>query len=290
MPSFPRTSRQAALAGDDPSAVEFTGQALHRTLVPLLLTASNIAADPAHALPLLAELQAARLLQPGGGLGGSGLACTGMDMLLLCLSGRVAHRRVQSSAAGLVAALASGAAAAGPVAVDTVRGVLTATGVIPMLVELLRTGTMDIRQEAAVAVALLTEGATAAADSGVEEGNDPRPGQVAMLRMLGVTGCGDAQGVLAVFLDLLRGVTPDGVHAALRFVTVVLRELKVGRRLVEELDGIDALEVAQEGRSGLNAPELQAWAQELVDQYYGIDCEEEGGDEDEEDEELRDAI
>ncbi|EFJ44761.1 hypothetical protein VOLCADRAFT_94845 [Volvox carteri f. nagariensis] len=281
----------AALAGEEPTLRSAT-QPLHRALLPLLLAAANVAADPDQTLLVLSELQASRPLLLSGAGGGPGLTSTGMEVLMGCLQGRVSHRRIQAGAVGLAAALAGGAHSAGPVAVDAVRAALSAAGAVPVLVELLRSSTMDVRREAAAALALLTEGAPAAL------GSEPRPGRLAMLRTLGVTGKADEQGVLKAFLDLLRGFTPDAVHAALRFVTVALRELKGARRLVEELDGIDALEVAQEGRSGLNAPALQLWAQELVDEYFGIDCEEqldEGEEEDSEqmedgDVELQDAV
>ncbi|GIL72571.1 hypothetical protein Vretimale_4316 [Volvox reticuliferus] len=268
-----RVARYAAILNGDDPILEEAAKPLHRTLLPLLLAAANIAADPGHTLRVLAELQAPRPLPPG-------LTATAMQMLLACLQGNVPHRRIHASAAGLMAALAGGARRAGPVEVDVLRKALAEAGVTPVLVELLRGRSMDLRREAAAALAVMTEGAV--------ECDDSRLGRLAMLRTLGVSGKEDQQRVLAAFIDLLRSSIPDAVHAALRFVAVVLRELKGARRLVEELDGIDALEAAQEGRSGLDAPSLQAWAQELVDEYYGIDCEDQ--EEEDDDDELRETI
>ncbi|GIL43424.1 hypothetical protein Vafri_905 [Volvox africanus] len=261
----------ATLTGDDPILEEAT-QPVHRTLLPLLLAAANIAADPDHTLLVLAELHAPRPITPE-------LTATAMQMLLACLQGTVPHRRIRASAAGLMAALAGGARRAGPVAVDAVRKALAEAGVTSVLVELLPGPTMDVRREAAAALAVMTEGAI--------EHDDSRAGRLAMLHTLGVSGKEDQKHVLAAFLDLLRTSVPDAVHTSLRFVTVVLRELRGARRLVEELDGIDALEALQEGRSGLDAPSLQAWAQDLVDKYYGIDYEDQ---EEEDDDELRETI
>ncbi|GLC35974.1 hypothetical protein PLESTB_000525100 [Pleodorina starrii] len=247
---------------EDP-ALTAAAQPLRQTLLPLLYATANIAADPAHTLRVLSELQAARPLQPA-----ANQSATGMEMVLACLRNRVGHRRVQAGAASLAAALAGGACGAGPAAVGAVRNALRDAGVTRVLESLLvsRSGIL-VRKEAATALALLVEGAT---------GNEPRPGRVAMLRELGVLPRRDERGVLAAFLELLRGADGDAVHAALRFATMVLGELRPGaKHLVETLDGIDALEAAQEGRSGLAAPELQAWAQRLVDDNWGIDAEEE---------------
>ncbi len=68
-------------------------------------------------------------------------------------------------------------------------------------------------------------------------------------------------------------------------MSLVLRSLRKGPQLVESLDGIDALEAVQYGTSGCRVPELQGWAEELVDTYYG-ESYGEGGEEEDEDEDM----
>ncbi|GFR41379.1 hypothetical protein Agub_g2062 [Astrephomene gubernaculifera] len=328
----------SALSGEDPASHE-AAQPLHQALLPLLLVLTNIAAEPAQALLVLAELQAARplpLLPPplpaSTGVGSNmdapaplaaaaameddrgaaaaahvGVAAfgstdgsttaSGMQALLACLEGRVTHRGVVRAAAGLAAGLAWGACRAGAVAVDALRAAVRQAGVLAALTGLLRGAALDIRKEAAAAITSLCQGAgggaaggggAAAGGGGCGGGDDgsggsgPGPGSLEMLRLLGVGVRGrDEQGVLACFLALLRSPDADAVHAGLRFVSLVLSGLKRGAQLVESLDGIDALEAVQYGTGGCRVPELQAWAEELVDTYYGEDYEEAGEEEDE---------
>eukprot|EP00198_Chlamydomonas_reinhardtii_P008152 XP_001697489.1 predicted protein [Chlamydomonas reinhardtii] len=148
----------------------------------------------------------------------------------------------------------------------------------------------NIGAEPGTALLLLAEmqagaGAGVAGGAGGDSGG-PGPGTVDTLRSLGVRGGpgGDEQGVVAAFLALLRSPDADAVHAGLRFVSLVLGGLRRGPQLVESLDGIDALEAVQYGTSGCRVPELQGWAEELVDLYYG---EGYGEDEDEDEREGR---
>ncbi|KAG2440342.1 hypothetical protein HXX76_004447 [Chlamydomonas incerta] len=300
-----RCVRQASLLnrGDDdadPAAAE-AAQPLYQALLPLLMALANIAAEPGTALLLLTELQAVRPLEPfaadtvagaGGAAAGEGGGCaagvgagagagagevvsaSGMQALVACLEGRVGHRGVVRGGAALAAGLAAGTCRAGGVAADAARGALAAAGVVAALVALLRGAALDIRKEAAAAIASLVQGPAAAGAGGGSSGGDtggPGPGTVDTLRSLGVRGGpgGDEQGVVAAFLGLLRSPDADAVHAGLRFVSLVLGGLRRGPQLVESLDGIDALEAVQYGTAGCRVPELQGWAEELVDLYYG---------------------
>ncbi|PNG99730.1 Importin subunit alpha-2 [Tetrabaena socialis] len=281
--SMMRCVRQAAaLRGDDPATLE-AARPLHQALLALLPALTNIAAEPAHALPLLAELQAMRPLPPlplppaagtaaaaaaAAAAGGSeaGVAASGVQAWLACLEGRVSHRGVVRGAAALAAGLAAGACRAGDVAVDALRSTLREAGVVGALVALLKGSALDIRKEAAAALTLLCTGAT-----GGDGGGAAGPGSLDMLRVLGVARGADAQGVLGCMLALLRSPDADAVHCGLRFVALVLGGLRRGAVLVESLDGIDALEAVQYGTGGCRVPELQAWAGELVDAHYGED-------------------
>jgi hypothetical protein len=68
-----------------------------------------------------------------------------------------------------------------------------------------------------------------------------------------------------------RSPDADAVHAALRFVSVLLGPYgpRRGAQLLESMDGIDALEAVQYGTAGCRVPELQQWAGELVDAHFG---------------------
>lgn len=91
----------------------------------------------------------------------------------------------------------------------------------------------------------------------------------------------DPYGLAAAALALCRAPDPSAVLLGLRVVSLVLRGVRGGPRLVEELDGIDALEsVDARGLMGLQAGgaadegllgEVCEWAHALVDQYYGED-------------------
>ncbi|PNW84853.1 hypothetical protein CHLRE_03g161100v5 [Chlamydomonas reinhardtii] len=222
----------------------------------------------------------------GAGTGaGEVVGASGMQALVACLEGRVGHRGVVRGGAALAAGLAAGSCRAGGVAADAARGALAAAGVVAALVALLRGAALDIRKEAAAAIASLVQGAGAGVAGGAGgDSGGPGPGTVDTLRSLGVRGGpgGDEQGVVAAFLALLRSPDADAVHAGLRFVSLVLGGLRRGPQLVESLDGIDALEAVQYGTSGCRVPELQGWAEELVDLYYG---EGYGEDEDEDERE-----
>ncbi|KAG2499142.1 hypothetical protein HYH03_002725 [Edaphochlamys debaryana] len=285
--------RAAALLTADDPATQAAAQPLNQALQPLLLAVTNVAAEPAQALPLLVELQALRPLPPlqarpadadtgvaeasGDGESASG---SGMQALQACLEGRVSHRGVVRGAAGMVAGLAWGACRAGAAAVDAVRSALAASGLTAALVALVRSSALDIRKEAAAALVSLCVGA-ADADGAGGAGGAAAASSVAALAALGISRDQDAQGVLAAFLNLLRSPDSDAVHIGLRLVSLVLCRVRRGAQLVESLDGIDALEAVQFGTAGCRVPELQAWAGELVDTHYGEDYGE--GDEDEED-------
>jgi hypothetical protein len=164
---------------------------VHAALVPLLTAVTHVAAEPSQVLPLLAELQAPRQLppppelppgaapppqpspprDPGFGPSASGSAaapsygvasdaevCDGLGALHACLCGRVAHRGAVRSAAVMAAGLAWGAGRAGPGALAAARGVLGGCGALDCLVALLRGSALDIRKEAAAALATLCGG------------------------------------------------------------------------------------------------------------------------------------
>ncbi|KXZ56425.1 hypothetical protein GPECTOR_1g379 [Gonium pectorale] len=286
--------RAAAFSSDDPAASE-AAQPLHQALLPLLAALANLAAEPRQTPLVLAELQAARPLPatPPAASGGSAgpppaaaghdvVSASGMQAVVACLGGRVGHRGVVRGAAALAAALAWGACRSGSVTLDAVRSALGDAGVVGALVEVLRSAALDIRKEAAAALTSLCQGAAAAEGGGVPGSGGAAvagPDTLDMLRSLGIHKGRDEHGVLAAFLGLLRSPDADAVHAGLRFVTLVLGGLKRGPQLVESLDGIDALEAVQYGTSGCRVPELQAWAEELVDLHYGEEYGE-GDDED----------
>lgn len=90
----------------------------------------------------------------------------------------------------------------------------------------------------------------------------------------------DPYGFLSAALGLCRATDPSAMLLGLRIVSLVLRAVKGGPRLVEELDGIDALESVEARGLQLEAScdadagllgELCEWAHALVDQYYGED-------------------
>jgi importin subunit alpha-1 len=86
-------------------------------------------------------------------------------------------------------------------------------------------------------------------------------------------------GCVPGFLALIRSPDQEAARLGIQFVEMVLRALpnSAGVRLVEEADGIDALESLQFHDN----EELRTMANSMVDKYYGEEygMEEEGGQE-----------
>ncbi|CAI7788752.1 unnamed protein product [Closterium sp. NIES-54] len=135
-----------------------------------------------------------------------------------------------------------------------------------LLVHLLRTSPFDIKREVAFALANLC------VDPAEQEPMGERHVAVQQSRVAALVDAG----CLPPFLSLIRSADADAVRLGLQFTEVVLRVLpdKRGPRLVEEADGIDAIEAAQ----FVGNEELHSMSSYLVDTYFGEEYGlEEGG-------------
>eukprot|EP00741_Cyanophora_paradoxa_P014594 tig00020807_g14074.t1 len=144
------------------------------------------------------------------------------------------HRATAKEAAWIV----SNVTGTGPDYADAALG----AGLLPPLAHLLSSAPFDVKREAAFAVANL--------------GADGRHA-VALVQ----AGC------LPPFLQLLRAPDAEIARAALSFVHMVLERHPRGPRLVEEADGIDAIESLQMGQD----EELARRSAQLVDRFFGED-------------------
>mmetsp|Transcript_35365 Transcript_35365/g.59088 ORF Transcript_35365/g.59088 Transcript_35365/m.59088 type:complete len:480 (-) Transcript_35365:1251-2690(-) len=113
-------------------------------------------------------------------------------------------------------------------------------GFVPVLIHLISTSQYDIKKEAAFALSNI------AAD-----------GRYCELLV--------SAGAVGPFLSLLPVSDPDTASICLNFIGLVLEKHPQGVHLVEELNGIEALESLQFNEN----PDLRARATSLVDKFYG---------------------
>eukprot|EP00898_Chlorokybus_atmophyticus_P004829 jgi/Chlat1/5347/Chrsp35S05278 len=158
----------------------------------------------------------------------------------LCRCLLLPHRGIQKEAAWVLSNIAACADPALP-------ATLVSAGAVPPLLQLLESGALDVRREAAFALANLCAAGGA--------------GNVDHLRLV-VQG-----GALKDFCALVRAPDPEVARHALQFLELVLRVLPGGPQAVEEVDGIDAIESVQFHEN----EELQRMSAYLVDTYFGED-------------------
>jgi len=155
------------------------------------------------------------------------------------------HRGLQKEAAWVFASIAAIPGEAGAAAV-------VQSGAVPKMVAMMAEVAFDVRKEIGFAVANVCAG------GGGGTGNSQLLCQVVGMK---------ENGALSAFLNMVRSQDADASRLGIQFTEMVLRCLPNGPQLVEAADGIDALEEAQ----FRGAPELQDWAGQLVDKYYGED-------------------
>ncbi|GMH33979.1 hypothetical protein BSKO_01813 [Bryopsis sp. KO-2023] len=159
--------------------------------------------------------------------------------LVMCL--KSSHRGIQKESAW---------------ALSNIAGCPTKTGAelvvqaeaVPVLMELIRSAAFDVRKEAAFVMANLCMR------------SQSEPNLEFLQQAL------RSPKFLATFMQFMRSPDMEAARLGIQFTEMVLRVVPGGLEMVEEVDGIDALEAVQFG----NAPaELQRMAARLVDTYYG---------------------
>lgn len=161
--------------------------------------------------------------------------------LIECL--KSSHRGIQKEAAW---ALSNIAGCPNRIGADLV----IRAGAVPVLMELIQKAAFDVRKEAAFVMANLCM-------RGKNEADVDFLQQAVQVSKF-----------LSTFMQFMRSPDMEAARLAIQFTEMVLRVVPGGPQMIEEVDGIDALEAIQFG----NAPaELQRMAAGLVDKYYGED-------------------
>lgn len=165
------------------------------------------------------------------------------------------HRTLQKEAAWVVSNIAGGAGAH--------KDAVFSGPLMPLLVRVLQSGPFNVRKEAAYAVGNVCM--LPATERGEPRGSAPAQQQhrVSADKLSAVV----AAGCLPPFVSLVRSPDGEAARLGLQFVEMCLRCLPGGRRLVEQAEGLDALELLQFQEND----ELQMMANLLIDTYFKED-------------------
>lgn len=168
-----------------------------------------------------------------------------IQFLVKCLKSE--HRVLVKEAAWVLSNIATGSM--------EVKQLIYHSEAVPVLLHLLSTATFDIRKEAAYTVGNLCV---------ITSKSSEQPDVIVDHLVSLVRG-----GCLPGFIQLVRSVDTEAARLGILFVELVLRGMpnREGQKLVEEEDGIEALERYQ---FHVNE-ELRCMANQLVDKYFGED-------------------
>lgn len=162
-----------------------------------------------------------------------------------CLMGclRSTHRGILKEAAWALSNIAGSPDRSG-------AQVIISSGAVPILLELVQTAAFDVRKESAFVLANLC----------MEAGDEPNVGFLQHLLQ--------SPKFLDTFMQFMKSPDMEAAGLAVQFTEMVLRVVPKGPQIVEEVDGIDALEAVQYGS---HPPDMQKMAAHLVDKYFGED-------------------
>lgn len=126
--------------------------------------------------------------------------------------------------------------------------VIVKSGVVPILLDLIHTAAFDVRKEAAFVLANLCMQ------------TDDEPNVDFLQQLL------QSPKFLDTFMQFMRSPDMEAAGLAVQFTEMVLRVIPGGPEMIEQVDGIDALEAVQYGK---HPPDMQKMAAHLVDKYFG---------------------
>ncbi|KAL9336620.1 hypothetical protein Peur_071108 [Populus x canadensis] len=201
-------------------------------LIPVLRSLGNVIAGDSHTI--------VAVLLPG-----CEITDNVIEVLVKCLKSE--HRVLKKEAAWVLSNIAAGSIEH--------KQLIYSSEAAPLLLRLLSTAPFDIRKEVAYVLGNLCVAPT--------EG-DGKPNLISE-HLVSLVG----RGCLPGFIDLVRSADTEAARLGLQFMELVLRGMPNGEgpKLVEQEDGIDAMERFQFHEN----EDLRNLANALVDRYFGED-------------------
>jgi hypothetical protein len=204
-------------------------------LIPVLRSLGNLVAGDSHTI--------SAILVPG-----HEITDNVIKGLVKCLKSE--HRVLKKESAWVLSNIAAGSVKH--------KQLIFTSEAVPVLQHLLSTAPFDIKKEVAYVLGNLCVAPT----EGVSKPSKPNLIQEHLIFLIG-------RGCLPRFIDLVRSADTEAARLGLQFIELVLRGMPNGQgpKLVEQADGIDAMERFQFHEN----EDLRNMANGLVDKYFGID-------------------
>ncbi|KAM7255176.1 hypothetical protein ACFE04_020417 [Oxalis oulophora] len=201
-------------------------------LIPVLRSLGNLVAGDAHTI--------SAILLPG-----HEITDNAIEGLVKCLKSE--HRVLKKESAWVVSNIAAGSIEH--------KQLIYSSEAVPVLQHLFSSSTFDIRKEVAYVLGNLCVAPT-------EGDNKPNLIQEHLVSLV-------TRGCLPCFINLVRSADTEAARLGLQFMELVLRGMPNGEgpKLVEQADGIDAMERFQFHEN----EDLRNMANGLVDKHFGLD-------------------